>query len=303
MELNFFRGVIAAILTPDRDHRNRIGEYIDFMRKRGITAYFILGTHGEGAKLGLEERMRFAEDVIEVVAGNGLTIIHTGAPNVGDVKRLSEHAERIGADAISIITPYYYRYDRESLINFYSKASENLETPILLYNNPPRQGYMLSIDMVEGIFSSVKQVRGIKDSSGDCEQLIELKTRFGNSHFVASGSDALVYHSFMIGLPAHVSGLACIYPEIVNKIYEESVKGNVEEALKLQAKLNKIRKVLKGIGPDTASYKHALRLRGIDLGDPLPPTRKLSQEEEKKLQTELDKLLTGDKNIENLLIA
>ncbi|MDJ0269336.1 MAG: dihydrodipicolinate synthase family protein [Aigarchaeota archaeon] len=249
-----------------------------------------MGDLRRGAKLGIDARKTFAERVVESGGSDGLVIIHVGASGIDTVGQLAAHASKIGADAISAIVLFYYRYDKTSLVSFYQKIAEATDVPLLVYNNPPRQGYQMPVDTIAAVFEAVKGVKGVKDTSGDPEQLVELRLRFSNTHFIASGSDTLVYNTFVIGLPAHISGLACIYPELVAQIYRNVVDGRMEEALRLQSQLNKIRNVLKSIGPDVASYKHVLKLRGIDIGGPLPPTRPLTSDEEKQLEQRLPRV-------------
>ncbi len=287
MELSAFRGVIAALLTPSVEYWDKVSELLDFLRKNGVGGYFVLGTYGEGAKLGIDARKRFAERVVESAGSDGLVIIHVGASDIDTVRQLAEHASKIGAGAVSAIAPFYYRYDKASLVSFYQKIAEAADVPLLVYNNPPRQGYQMPVDTIAAIFEASERVRGVKDTSGDPEQLVELRLRFNETHFIASGSDTLVYNTFMIGLPAHISGLACIYPELVVQIYRNVVDGRIGDALRLQSQLNKIRHVLKSIGPDVASYKYALKLRGIDIGEPLPPTRPLTSDEKQQLEQRL----------------
>lgn len=287
MELSSFRGIIAALLTPSRGHEDKLPDLIDFIRRNGVDGFFILGTYGEGAKLGVDARKRFAEQVAEVIGSDGLLLVHVGSSDIDTTRELALHASRIGAHAASAIAPYYYRYDSQSLLHFYEKVAEVSDVPLLLYNNPPRQGYSVSVDAISSIFSAIERVRGIKDTSGDPEQLIELRLRFGETHFIASGSDALVYHTFIIGLQAHVSGLACIYPELLVRIYGAVREGRIKDAIRLQSLLNRLRSGLRNIGPDTGPYKYALKMRGIDIGGPLPPTRPLTPEEERAVEREL----------------
>jgi dihydrodipicolinate synthase/N-acetylneuraminate lyase len=106
--------------------------------------------------------------------------------------------------------------------------------------------------------------------------LLQLQNNLGATHFLAAGSDKLMAYAFMIGYRAHVSAIASVCPELASSLYKSVKDGDVAEAFKIQAKLNRVNSVLKKTGPDLASYRYALKLRGVDLGEPIPPTRKLS---------------------------
>lgn len=117
--------------------------------------------------------------------------------------------------------------------------------------------------------------------------MLELKCMFGSSHFVACGGDHLLYYAFSIGVGAHVSAMAAIYPELAVGIMNAVERGDFAEALRLQQAVNRARRTLRAVGPDTASYRFALSLRGVDLGPPIAPTRRLRQEEMEQLSRAL----------------
>jgi len=272
-------------MTPSVKPEEKMSEVLDFQVKHGVNGFFILGTQGEGVKLRPETRMRVAESVVEYVGEKSLTIVHVGASDMDTVRSLAAHASRIGAHAVSAVGPFYYRYDPESLANFYDKIAASCDAPVLVYNNPARQGYPMSLETIATILSSVRGVKGIKDSSGEPDQLLGLVMRFNRTHFLAGGSDALVYYTFAIGMHAHVSALASVYPDLVTGIHRALHEKRTDEALAMQHELNEIRRAIKSVGPDTASQRYALKLRGIDIGEPLPPTRSLTQSEKDRLES------------------
>jgi dihydrodipicolinate synthase/N-acetylneuraminate lyase len=199
MELLSYKGVVSALITPSRDYREKMAELIDFQLKRGIRGFFVLGTMGEGVKLGRETRCEVAEAAVEYVGSRGIVIVHVGAADLDTVKYLAKHASRIGASAVSAIAPFYYRYDVESLISFYQSM---------------RQGYQIPIENLHRILETVKPEVGLKDSSGDPDYLLQILNRFKGSRFLGAGGDHLLAYSFIIGYDVHISSLATIYPEL-----------------------------------------------------------------------------------------
>ncbi len=243
----------------------------------------MLGTMGEGAKLSVQAREKIAEKIIDLAGDRFLKIVHVGSSDMESALRLAKHAQEVGADAVSAVAPYYYKYDAESLANFYTALGSSTNLPLLFYNNPGRQGYSLGLHEVARLLELAPAVRGIKDSSGDPDLILELQSSFGSSHFIACGGDNLLYYAFSIGIRAHVSALASIYPELAAGVFRAVERGDRAEALKLQLAVNRARRLLRGVGPDTASYRYALALRGLDIGPPIPPTRHLRQEEKDQI--------------------
>jgi dihydrodipicolinate synthase/N-acetylneuraminate lyase len=293
MELLEFKGIVSALITPLSNYRQKIAELIDFQMKRGIRGFFILGTMGEGVKLGREARCEVAEAAVEYVGSRGIVIIHVGAPDLDTVRYLTRHASRIGASAVSAVAPFYYKYDTDSLISFYQSIADISSIPVLVYNNPGRQGYQIPVEGLQKILETVKPYVGLKESSGDPDYLLRILNKFRGSRFLAAGGDHLLAYSFIIGYDVHVSSLATIYPELAVSVFEHVKAGKLQEALKLQQRLNNIRVILKSIGPDTASNRYALKLRGIDVGKPIEPTRELTTDEMRTLE----KLLPSEEEI------
>ncbi|MCS6783582.1 MAG: dihydrodipicolinate synthase family protein [Candidatus Caldarchaeum sp.] len=283
MELNNFKGVIAAVLTPTINLREKMAETADFLLKRGVEGMFVLGTMGEGAKLGREKRAEVAEAAVETAGSKMLVIVHVGASDLDTVLWLTRHASRIGAHAVSAVAPFYYRYDTESLIKFYQKISDESSVPVLVYNNPGRQGYPIPAESLAKILETVYPPPGLKESSGDTDLLLQLFQKFGKERFLAAGGDHIMAYSFIMGYRRHVSAIASLYPEIASGMYRNVLNGNIEEALRLQQIFNKVRDAVKKVGPDTAAPRYVLKLRGLDVGEPIPPTRPLSPQETETL--------------------
>jgi dihydrodipicolinate synthase/N-acetylneuraminate lyase len=284
MELLEFKGIVSALITPLSNYREKIAELIDFQMKRGIRGFFILGTMGEGVKLGREARCEVAEATVEYVGPRGIVILDT-------VRYLTRHASRIGASAVSAVAPF--KYNTDSLISFYQSIADISSIPVLVYNNPGRQGYQIPVEGLQKILETVKPYVGLKESSGYPDYLLRILNKFGGSRFLAAGGDHLLAYSFIIGYDVHVSSLATIYPELAVSVFEHVKAGKLQEALKLQQRLNNIRVILKSIGPDTASNRYALKLRGIDVGKPIEPARELTTDEMRTLE----KLLSSEEEI------
>ncbi len=292
MELRSFKGAISAVLTPSHDVEAKISELVDFHLKNNVRGFFVLGTAGEGVKISPALRKKIAEAFVNSVGSKGIVVVHVGAADVETVIDLTRHASKIGADAVASIFPFYYKYDLESIINFYTKVIQSSAIPVIAYNNPAVQGYQLKTLFVEQLLERVNDLAGIKDSSNDPELLLSLSQKFNEKPLIASGRDELIMYSLSIGLRSQVSAIASIYPELVSALIEVFNSDKKAEALKLQHRINVLKEVLESFGPYHAVCKHALKLRGIDIGAPYPPTRDLTPSEALELQNVLARITT-----------
>ncbi|MEM0443099.1 MAG: dihydrodipicolinate synthase family protein [Candidatus Caldarchaeum sp.] len=286
MELEKFSGTVSAVLTPSANFEEGVGMTVDFHLKNGVNGFFVLGTNGEGVRIGPEKRKRVAEVFTNYVGSKGLVIVHTGAADLDTVRGLTKHASRVGADAVAVIFPFYYKYDLESLVSFYNEVVQASDLPVLAYSNPSTQGYRVPGCTVEALLEKVPGLRGIKDSSNDPELLLSLSRRF-SSHFIASGGDELILYSLTVGIRRQVSAIASVYPDLVSELRRAFVSGDMEKALTLQSKVNNVKSILTEAGPYHAAFKHASKLRGVDLGGPYPPSRSLTPEEAESLTRKL----------------
>ncbi|MEM4363579.1 MAG: dihydrodipicolinate synthase family protein [Candidatus Caldarchaeum sp.] len=285
--LDKFAGIVSATLTPSDDFEAKTAKLVDFHLKNRVNGFFVLGTNGEGVKIKPEIRKRIAEAFVNAVGSKGIVIIHTGASDIETVRDLTRHASKIGANAVAAVFPFYYRYDFGSLVNFYRKVVEASSVPVLAYNNPSTQGYVVSPQSVELLLEKVEGLAGIKDSSNDPEHLLSLSRKFSEKMFIASGGDELILYSLAIGVKAQVSAVASVFPDLAIALREAFQSGNISEALKIQHTVNVLKNIVESSGPYHAACKYALRLRGVDIGGPYPPTRELTAEESENLRQSL----------------
>ncbi|MEM1965475.1 MAG: dihydrodipicolinate synthase family protein [Candidatus Caldarchaeum sp.] len=285
--LDKFSGIVSASLTPSHDIEAKASMLVDFHLKHGVNGFFVLGTTGEGVKVKPELRKKIAEAFVNAVGSNGLVIVHTGASDMETVIDLTRHASKIGAHAVAAVFPFYYRYDLESLVRFYRKVVEESSVPVLAYNNPSVQGYMVPPQAVELLLEKVEGIAGIKDSSGYPELLLSLSRTFSDRMFIGSGCDELILYSLTIGIKAQISAIASIFPDLTSALRKAYQSGNMNEAKAIQHKLNVLKRIVERCGPFHAACKHALRLRGVDIGGPYPPTRDLTADEAESLRKSL----------------
>lgn len=272
------RGVFPALLTPFTDD----GEHIDAVALRAHVAWLIdhgvhglmpAGSTGEGPLLTTAERQQLLEVVVDAAAGRVPVLAHVGAITTRETIALVRHARSCGAQAASVVTPYYFRVPDEALIAHACCVAEAVpDLPIFLYNIPQNTGNALSPAVVEAIVTRCPNVVGLKDSSDDLDALVRFIAASGSRLQVLCGSDRLLCDALQAGACGSVSGNANLFPEIVVGLFEAFARGDLAGARAHQEQLNQARAAL-GDGRSLSLYKRLLERRGLRGGPvraPLP---------------------------------
>ncbi|MFP3121579.1 4-hydroxy-tetrahydrodipicolinate synthase [Ectobacillus funiculus] len=273
------KGIIPAMLTPLTKEQTvsakGIQQLTNYLIESGVHGLFTLGTNGEFHLFSAEEKMKIAQSIIDEVNGRVPVIVGTGGNSTEEVIELSKKMEEIGADALSVITPYFISPTQEELIVHFEKIAEATSLPVLLYNIPPRTGVNLAPETVARL-AKVPNIVGIKDSSGNFENIEQyIRVTKEEDFSVFAGTDSLILKTLMAGGVGAVAATANMIPDIVVSIYNNWLEGNVEEAQKAQEKLQPLRDTFK-YGTLPSPLKKAVELYGIPVGPPKSPVSELS---------------------------
>jgi len=287
-----FEGIIPPMVTPFKAdgtlYEEGIRKLVNFLIEKGVSGFFICGTYGTGPAMTTEERKKTAEIVMDEAKGRSKVIVHVGSSNVDTIFELAKHAEDVGADAVATVPPFYYAYDEETIVNFFKELVSKVNIPVFVYNNPARSGNPITVRMLKRLVEV--GVTGIKDSCFDLVRFYEFIVNIDRKDFeFIIGTESLLVPAYLAGSRACISGLANAFPEINVKTFNLLKEGKYEEAAKAQLEIIKLREVLH-LAPTYPSVFEALRLRGIDVGYPKPPFRRLTKEEIKRLEEGLRKL-------------
>jgi len=287
-----FEGIIPPMITPFKAdgalYEDGIRKIMNFLLERGVKGFFICGTYGTGPAMTVEERKRTAEIVIDGAKGKSKVIVHIGSSNVDAIFDLAKHAEEIGADAVATVPPFYYAYDGETIVNFFKELVSRVDIPVFVYNNPARSGNPITVRLLKRL--AEVGVAGMKDSCFDLIKFYEFMVNMTEKSFeLIIGTESLLVPAYLAGARACISGLANVFPEIVVKTFNLLREGRYEEAARVQLEMIKLRAVLHQ-APTYPSVFEALRLRGVDVGYPKPPFRRLTKDEIKRLEEGLKRL-------------
>jgi dihydrodipicolinate synthase/N-acetylneuraminate lyase len=272
-------GVIVALHTPltasGEIHEEALRDHLEWMVQSGIHGIFPCGTMGEGIALSDGQRRRMAEITVDQVKGRAFVMPQVTTNNTAGCIELSRHAKASGADAISVIAPYFYPSDGTALEAFFTQIATSVpEMPVFLYNNPGRSASGIGSSLVGKLVKKVRNIAGIKDSSKDLILFQEYVEVGGDGFACIIGTDGLVYPAMMVGGIGVVSAVANPFPELMVALYDAVIAKQYERARKLQLLVNQLRVILK-IGPYLAGYKEVMRLRGrkfpLEMKAPLRP--------------------------------
>jgi len=286
------RGIIPPMITPfDEEEKvdsKTLKKMTNYLIDAGVHGVFPLGSTGEGYGIEFDEKRKVIETVLEATNKRVPVYAGTGAITTKESIRLAEMATKIGVDALSVITPYFISPNEEELYTHYKEIASSTDLPIILYNNPGRTGIDLSLELIIHL-SSIKNIVGIKDSSGDMTKAAEIIRRTGSDFSVLAGRDTLIYGFLAYGGQGSVAATANIVPELVVSIYELYQKGEYQSALDAQFKLATLRMGF-SLGSFPVIMKEGLKLRGIDVGNTLKPIKPLSVEAREKLKEIINKV-------------
>ncbi len=277
------KGVICPMLTPF-DEQNQIdyestGELVEFLIGHGIHGLMIGGTTSEGMLLSVEERKALTEFMIRQVGGRVPIIVHTGCIGTVDTIELTLHASDAGATAASLILPYFFTFDDDSLfLHFTSVARAAPDLPLFIYTFPGNAKNDLSPELLKRIRDAVPNIVGVKSSNPLLTRFQEYLAVGGEGFLAFNGVDGLMLPALAMGASGQVSGNANVFPEVFRDLYDAFEAGDLERARSQQALVDRIRFVLKdGLHP--AYFKAALTLRGVSAGRVRAPMWELSKQE------------------------
>ncbi len=276
MNTEFIKGVIVPIITViDEDEKiDEAGmrKQVDFCINGGLQGILAFGSNGEFYQIEEDEMERGFKIMVDQAAGRVPVYFGIGAINTKKAVRLAKMAEANGAAAISILQPMFLAPKPNELFNHFKTIADAVpNTPVLIYNNPGRVGYGISVDMIDKLAHEVDNIVGMKDTSGDITLTEECVRRTRDIDFrVFGGKDTLLYASLCVGAVGGVCTAGNFMPELIEDIYAKYVAGDIAGALEAQFKLNPVRLAMDGASFPVAA-KDMANLRGLNVGNPYTP--------------------------------
>lgn len=278
------RGCITPLVTPFSPSGaavdiDALQSHVSWLCDRGVHALMPCGTTGEGPLLTAQERTAVLRGVREVTRGRTPVIAHVGTITTHDTIQLAEAAAAAGADALSVVSPYYFRIPDHALVaHFCAVANAVPELPVYLYNLPQCVGNSITPRIVQDAVARAPNVVGLKDSAGDLNLLRDFIGLPIPGFQIACGSDTLVLQALHLGASAAVSGNSNAFPEVVVELFRCFWAGDMVGAAQQQAHLDVVRNALRN-GQSIALIKRAVEMRGLYCGAVRPPLPEVTPEE------------------------
>ncbi len=259
-----FYGSIVAIVTPIKNgqvDKESYKKLVEFHLENGTDGIVTCGCTGEPATLSMEEHKQLIKFTVDIVDKKIPVIAGTGSNNTKESLELTSFAKEVGCDGCLLITPYYNKPTQKGLYLHYKTIAESVDIPIILYNVPSRTGISISPETVAEL-SKIKNIVGIKEASGNFDQIYKIISLVDKDFVVLSGDDALTLPIIAVGGKGVISVAANIFPKEMSTMVKYALNGQIEKAREIHYKLYPIFKVL-FIETNPIPVKTSLSLMGM----------------------------------------
>ena len=228
-----FKGSIVALITPFKNNHLDEASYISLIHrhlKNGTSGLVPAGTTGESPTLNHDEHKKVIELCVNESNGKIPVIAGTGSNSTEEAISLTKHAEKMKADGVLVVTPYYNKPTQEGLYQHYKAINDNTSLPIIIYNIPSRSVIDMSVDTMARLFE-LKNIVGVKDATGDLNRVDLSKQKMGPDFIQLTGEDALAYDFNIRGGVGCISVTANITPKLCSQIQEYTKDKNNKNLL------------------------------------------------------------------------
>lgn len=272
-----FTGSAVALVTPFKTngiHFDKFGELIDYQIENGTSALVINGTTGEASTQSIPEHLAVIEYAVRRNNGRLPVIAGTGSNDTADAIMMSQSAERSGADALLIVTPYYNKTSQRGLVAHFQAIADSVSIPIILYNVPSRTGMCFTAEAYKEL-SAHKNIVGVKEASGNFSLIVKTRAICSEDFYIWSGNDDQIIPILSLGGKGVISVAANIIPREMAQMTQLYFEGKTREATDIQLRyFDLFDKLFIDVNP--IPVKNAMNLLGFDVGPLRMPLTDLS---------------------------
>ena len=282
-----FTGSGVAIITPfdgTKTNYDELSKLIEMHIAKKTDAIIICGTTGEASTMPDSEHLAAIDYTVKKAAGRIPVIAGTGSNETAHAVALSKEAERLGADAILSVTPYYNKSTQKGLVAHFSEIANAIKIPVILYNVPSRTGVSIAIDTLKEL-AKIENIVAIKEASGNISYTAKVAAEVPEL-YIYSGNDDMIVPIMSLGGKGVISVVANIMPEETHNICEYYLNGEVEKSRKLQLEMLDIINTL-FIEVNPIPVKTAMNLLGYNAGNLRLPLTEMEEGNLAKLKTAL----------------
>ncbi len=294
------RGLFVPNVVP-HDARGDIHEaelrrYVDWLIAKGVHGLYPNGSTGEFTRLTAEERRRIIEIVADQNRGRVPILAGAAEANVKETIAACEYYHELGCRAVAIVSPFYYKLTPAGVYAYFKEIADNSPIDVTLYNIPMFAS-PIDVPTVQRLADECPRVVAIKDSSGDLPHMMRMITavRPNRPDFsFLTGWDVALMPMLLIGCDGGTNATTGVVPEIMRKLYDMTLAGNLDAARDLQYRILPLFDAMLFSAEFPEGFRAALRLRGFDVGMGRQPKSDLQQEQLHKLTEHLQCLLAAE---------
>jgi 4-hydroxy-tetrahydrodipicolinate synthase len=284
-----FGSVVTAMVTPFRDDHSldldgaqRLAAHL---LDHGSDALVVAGSTGESPTLTHAEKLDLFRAVIDVARGRGGVLCGTGTYNTAETIELSRDAERLGADGLLVVTPYYSKPPQRGLLEHFTQVAGSVELPVVAYNIPGRTGIRIEHDTLLQM-AGVSNIVGVKDSTGDFQAISKLISEAPPDFEVYSGDDWATFGYLCLGAVGVVSVAAHVVGDRIHHLTDLVQSGDIPAARKVHEELSPLFNAL-FITTNPIPVKTALEILGLPAGPPRLPLVPATRDERARIERAL----------------
>ncbi len=286
----FCNGILTAMITPFTQNGvnlEEFGKMIEYQIEGGTDALVVLGTTGEPATMTEAEKEEAITYAVKKAAGRIKIIVGTGSNNTAKAVASSVRAEKLGADGVLAVTPYYNKCTQKGLLEYYKAICAAVKIPVIAYNVPSRTAVNILPETAEKL-ACIPNMAGIKEASGNMAQVCETMRRIRGKMDLYSGEDFLNLPMLAIGGAGLISVTSNIAPALVKKMYTLVKQNKLDEANAVQDFLLPLEDAC-FLEVNPIPIKAAYNMLGFDAGVPRAPLTELEEANKAKLYEEMKK--------------
>ena len=258
-----FRGSYTALVTPFKNgavDEKAFRDLIDWQIAEGSNGLVPVGTTGESPTLSHDEHRKVVEWCIDQAKGRVPVIAGAGSNSTTEAVELARHAEKAGADAVLVVTPYYNKPTQEGMYRHFKAVNDAIGIPIIIYNIPPRSVVDMSVETMARLFE-LKNIAGVKDATANLARVSQQRHAMGPDFIQLSGEDMTALAYMAAGGHGCISVVANVAPKPCAELMQAVFKGDYAGALKIQDRLTPLHDAIFK-EPGLAGAKHGLKLLG-----------------------------------------
>ena len=240
MHKTFLRGSYPPVITPFRHgdiDLKKFAELVERQVQEGSHGIVVTGTTAEPSSLTVGERTQLIKTAVAIVRGRIPVVAASGSQSLAETIDLTSQAEKAGADAALVVTPYYIKPSQQGLVEYFTAVSQCTQLPLLIYHIPGRAAVSVTATTVARIAERVPRLVGIKHAANDLELVTELLDKLGPEFRIFCGLEALSFPMLAVGAAGLMNAVGNLTPARVAALCNAVAAGNLEEARKLHFEL------------------------------------------------------------------